>query len=87
MGIEGEDKGSTIEDRRLTEISPVRGAPWVLFVPHLAAGVLVDVVEEAVEVAVASVMEVAVASEVEVAVASLTASAFGSKKMFEKRCF
>ena len=63
----------------MTEISPVRGAPWVLFVPHLAAGVLVDVVEEAVEVAVASevevagasVMEVAGASEVEVAGASV----------------
>ena len=55
------------EDRRLTEISPVRGAPWVLFVPRLAAGVLVGVVGEAVEVAAASVVEVVVALEVEVA--------------------
>ena len=61
----------TIEDRRLTEISLVRGAPWVLFVPRLAAGVLVGVVGEAVEVAAASVVEVAAASVVEVAGASV----------------
>ena len=48
----------------MTEISPVRGAPWVLFVPRLAAGVLVGVVGEAVEVAAASVVEVAGASVV-----------------------
>ena len=55
----------------MTEISPVRGAPWVLFVPRLAAGVLVGVVGEEVEVAAASVVEVAAASVVEVAVASV----------------
>ena len=53
----------------MTEISPVRGAPWVLFVPCLGAGVLVGVVGEAVEVAAASVVEVAAASVVEVAAA------------------
>ena len=63
-----------IEDRRLTGISPIRGAPWVLSASHLVAGVLAGVVEEAVEVAVASVMEVALASVIEVAVASLFAN-------------
>ena len=59
MGIEGEDWESKIEDRRLTGISPIRGAPWVLSESHLAAGVLAGVVEEAVEVVVASEVEVA----------------------------
>ena len=69
MGIEGEGRESKIEDRRLTGIIPIRGAPWVSFVPHLVAGVLAGVGEE-VEVAVESVVEVAVASDMEVAVAS-----------------
>ena len=60
-----------IEDRRLTGIIPIRGAPWVLSASHLVAGVLAGVVEEVVEVAAASGMEVAVASEVEVAAASV----------------
>ena len=59
-----------IEDRRLTGISPIRGAPSVLSVSHLVAGVLAGVVEEVVEVAAASGMEVAAASGMEVAVAS-----------------
>ena len=69
MGIEGEDW--EIEDRGLTGISPIRGAPWVSCESPLTAGVLAGVVEEAVEVAVASVMEIAAASVVEVAGASM----------------
>ncbi len=63
MGIEGEDW--EIEDRRLTGISPIRGAPWVSCESPLTAGVLAGVVEEAVEVAVASVMEVATTTTVQ----------------------
>ena len=44
MGIEGEDW--EIEDRGLTGISPIRGAPWVSCESPLTAGVLAGVGEE-----------------------------------------